>query len=397
MNDLELLREYAGRRSEQAFAQLVNRHLDLVFEEQSLREVGQALGLSEDAAQKRVSRALEKLRVILTQRGVKVSATVLVPALAANAVQAAPAGLASVVTSVALTKAAVPAGLGFLPHKALSLTTAQTAGLTALMGILLIVFEGHRLSTLHAEQTQLADRLAQARQTLAGLQGQNSTLQGRLARSDTAIRRLQARATAPVVPAAGELPAYVRVPKDLLAQTKLGYLTRDWQLTPLLVQALGMRPEEVVAVNQAVSQFVMEVRTMQERCVTPSAERTFGADWWRTELQSREFRSFRLTACTNELAMLRRNLVAGLQQVLGVPRTDLLLNSLDYSLRDHAVLLTGRGGLLTFVQPARPSDPVIANDRSSTMLIEARALFTLPASIRQVVESWWDLTDIDHR
>src|SRR5262249_16073295 len=44
------------------------------FEERSLREVGQRLGTSEDAAQKRVSRAVERLREFLSQRGVTVGA-----------------------------------------------------------------------------------------------------------------------------------------------------------------------------------------------------------------------------------------------------------------------------------------------------------------------------------
>src|SRR5437016_9111130 len=61
---------------------------------QDLRAVGAALGISEDAAQKRVSRALEKLRSILDRRGVALTATALASVLAAEAVTAAPAGLA---------------------------------------------------------------------------------------------------------------------------------------------------------------------------------------------------------------------------------------------------------------------------------------------------------------
>lgn len=363
------------------------------FERQSLREVGQALGLGEDAAQKRVSRAVEKLRAILAQRGLKPAATVLGPAITANALQAAPAGLAAAVTGAALAKVAAPAsGLCSL-HKPITLAPAKTAVLTVLVGVLVLWLEGHHLHVLRAERRQLADGLAQAQKTLAGLHSQEAALRQQLARSADAIRRSQARASAPAVPTPSELPAYVRVPKDLLARSKLGWLTPDWQLTPLLVQVLGMRPEEVVAVNQALSAFVREVQAMQERRVTPSPERTLGAEWWRTELQSREFKSFTLSACTNELAFLRTNLLANLGNDLGVPRAGLLAKTLDDSLANQAVLLGGKAGLLTFVRPAKPSDPVIANDRSSTMLLEARAWATLPPSIHQVVESWWDLTE----
>src|SRR6185436_1082893 len=65
------------------------------FAGKSLREVGGTLGISDDAAQKRVDRALEKMRAYFAQQGIAVSATALVPAIAAHAVQTAPVGLAS--------------------------------------------------------------------------------------------------------------------------------------------------------------------------------------------------------------------------------------------------------------------------------------------------------------
>jgi RNA polymerase sigma factor (sigma-70 family) len=62
------------------------------FENKSLREVGQQLGVSDDAAQKRVSRAVERLREFFAKRGVTVGAGGLVVVISANAVQAAPVG-----------------------------------------------------------------------------------------------------------------------------------------------------------------------------------------------------------------------------------------------------------------------------------------------------------------
>ena len=80
------------------------------FENKSLREVGAALGTSDDTAQKRVSRALERLREFFAKRGVTVGAGGLVVVLSANAVQAAPTGLAQCLTVAAIAKAAVTAG-----------------------------------------------------------------------------------------------------------------------------------------------------------------------------------------------------------------------------------------------------------------------------------------------
>src|SRR5262245_55342007 len=64
------------------------------FENKPLREVGEALGTSDDAAQKRVSRAVERLREFFHKRGVTVGAGGLVLLLSTHAVQAAPAALA---------------------------------------------------------------------------------------------------------------------------------------------------------------------------------------------------------------------------------------------------------------------------------------------------------------
>src|SRR5437899_8889610 len=69
------------------------------FENKSLREVGATLGTSDDAAQKRVSRAVERLREFFTKRGVTVGAGGLVVAISANAVEAAPLGLAVAISS----------------------------------------------------------------------------------------------------------------------------------------------------------------------------------------------------------------------------------------------------------------------------------------------------------
>jgi RNA polymerase sigma factor (sigma-70 family) len=79
------------------------------FENKSLQEVAQKLGVEERAAQKRVSRALEKLRLGFTKHGVVWPATVLAGAISANSVQAAPVPLAKIISATAF-KGSVGAG-----------------------------------------------------------------------------------------------------------------------------------------------------------------------------------------------------------------------------------------------------------------------------------------------
>ena len=76
------------------------------FEGRSLNEVGSALGASEDAAKKRVNRALEKLRNIFAKRGVHSTTAAIAETISANSVLIAPAALAKTVTTVALAKGA---------------------------------------------------------------------------------------------------------------------------------------------------------------------------------------------------------------------------------------------------------------------------------------------------
>ena len=71
------------------------------FDNKSLREVGQTLGASENAAQKRLSRALERLREFFAKRGITVGTSGLVVVISGNAIQAVPAGLAVTISAAA--------------------------------------------------------------------------------------------------------------------------------------------------------------------------------------------------------------------------------------------------------------------------------------------------------
>jgi RNA polymerase sigma factor (sigma-70 family) len=77
------------------------------FRKLSLKDLGQKLGITEDAAQKRVARAVDRLRDFYARRGATVSASALAGMLGAHAVQAAPAALTASILSAATGAAAV--------------------------------------------------------------------------------------------------------------------------------------------------------------------------------------------------------------------------------------------------------------------------------------------------
>src|SRR5262245_42932636 len=76
------------------------------FEQRDFRSVGEALGSNEDAARKRVNRALDKLHGLLTQRGVAFPVVTLGTLLTAEAVTAAPAGMAAAISGTAVASVA---------------------------------------------------------------------------------------------------------------------------------------------------------------------------------------------------------------------------------------------------------------------------------------------------
>ncbi len=77
------------------------------FQKKSLKEVGSALGTNEHAAQKRVSRAVEKLREFFARRGVTVSGAVLAALLSGQAIEAAPIGVTRAVLGAVSSKGTI--------------------------------------------------------------------------------------------------------------------------------------------------------------------------------------------------------------------------------------------------------------------------------------------------
>jgi uncharacterized protein (TIGR03435 family) len=95
---------------DEAVAQLTEADRDAIvlrfYEQKPLNEVGQILGIDPDTAQKRVSRALEKLRKFFARRGVNSTTAAIAEGISLHSVHAAPAALAKTAAAVALAKGA---------------------------------------------------------------------------------------------------------------------------------------------------------------------------------------------------------------------------------------------------------------------------------------------------
>ena len=162
------------------------------FECKSAREMAQALGVSDEAAQKRVSRAVERLREVFAKRGVIAGAGGLVVVLSANAVQAAPAGLATAISTAAILAGNAVSTSTAIATKAIAMTTLQktviAVSLVAAVGA--GIFQSRQntnlrdqVQTIRQQQAPLTRQIEQlqrerdeATNRLAGLLAENSRL-----------------------------------------------------------------------------------------------------------------------------------------------------------------------------------------------------------------------------
>lgn len=150
-----LLNEAIAGLDEKDRSAIVLRYM----EGQSLKDVGAALGASEDAAKKRVSRAVEKLRTFFGRRGVTLSGAVLTGCIAANSVEAAPAGLAVAVTAAVLDGAALTASTSALVKgtlKIMAWTKVKIA--VAASAAALVAVQSYELASQHRQLASLREQ-----------------------------------------------------------------------------------------------------------------------------------------------------------------------------------------------------------------------------------------------
>jgi len=140
---------------------LVLRYL----EDRSLREVGEELGISEDAARMRVNRALERLRGIFAGQGVTIASILLATALAASTTTAVPVGLAAAITATALAGTAAAATTA---TQIALMTMFNTKAVAALFGAAIItgavtyLIQRRQVQRLQADNQSLLAQQAQA-------------------------------------------------------------------------------------------------------------------------------------------------------------------------------------------------------------------------------------------
>jgi RNA polymerase sigma factor (sigma-70 family) len=120
------------------------------FEQKSLREVGEALGVSEEAAQKRVTRAVDRLREFFRRRrGTTVSAIALAALLTSESSKAAPASVAASVGSAAAATTNGSTAAATLAKGAMVAIATQKTTVIVIGGLVLLLGIGGGVAVVH--------------------------------------------------------------------------------------------------------------------------------------------------------------------------------------------------------------------------------------------------------
>ncbi|EEF59232.1 RNA polymerase sigma factor [Pedosphaera parvula] len=240
------------------------------FEGRNHREVGLALGIGEDAARKRVDKALDQLSGILRKRGLVVGATAAFAASLTAASQAAPAGLSATAAQFALAKASA----GTLPiitaalAKLLGMNRVHLALAGAVLLLTPLLWQGAQLFSLHQEQERMRTLLASLQSSRDLAATSESEILRQLKAASNRLARANSQPTSPSALIStnnldprlfswDESADYVRVPKKSLPWLAFDGHNSSWDfgsipgdeekvitgyghLSPTLLKALGL-------------------------------------------------------------------------------------------------------------------------------------------------------------
>jgi RNA polymerase sigma factor (sigma-70 family) len=240
------------------------------FEGYNHREVGQALGIGEDAARKRGDKAMDRLMDYFRKRGFAVGSAAAVAAVMAGAAEAAPAGLAAAVARVAASFA------GTTPPwltKLLGMGRTQLAGLCAAVLLFPPAWQEARLLSARAEERRMEALLALGQSERASVAEELTQTRQRLARTEAAAKTAsQAAAGSGALDTpwySWDEPAnYVRVPKAVLERLSFDDSEDQWELhngsgkaldkersrvSTVVLEVLGLSPAEQERVQEVFS------------------------------------------------------------------------------------------------------------------------------------------------
>lgn len=141
-----------GRLREADRAAIVLRY----FQRRSFKEIASEMEISVDAAEKRVGRAVQKVRRLLAQRGVSLSEASLVTFLSGQLLESAPVGLAASITAGASAASALTSLIPFIPIMTAKLKTTLFVTGTVVAALTTVVIHNHYVREVSEPGNQMA-------------------------------------------------------------------------------------------------------------------------------------------------------------------------------------------------------------------------------------------------
>ena len=251
------------------------------FEGRNHREIGAALGIGEDAARKRVDKALDQLMASFRKRGFAVGSAATVAACLTGAANGAPAGLVTLVVKAATTSA-MPTTPWLA--KLLGLGRGQLAGVCLVTLLIPAVWQEARLISARAEQRRMEAMLAMLQSQREGVTKDLAAVQRQANRALTEAAALKSHLASGDMGSSDlegggylweEKADYVRVPKAVMGRIRFdGSKDRSGleagfkqtldkergQVSPTVLGALGLSALEQARVQQLFSEHLNAYR-----------------------------------------------------------------------------------------------------------------------------------------
>jgi RNA polymerase sigma factor (sigma-70 family) len=215
------------------------------FSDRSFAGVGRALHVSEEAARKRVDRAVEKLRALLAQRGIVSTSTVLCTALGAHAAPAVADTMIAAVAAGACESATVGAAAPLAVFMSSTKVTAAFAGVVLLLATTSVVRDASLRAAAEARRDQAALAHVAALRERAAIRGELAQLQRQRAEADARERAVIATTPNPLRPYLQD-PAY----RELARTASQARRHLEFQR---LYRELGLTPEQIERFEQIMA------------------------------------------------------------------------------------------------------------------------------------------------
>jgi len=256
------------------------------YESHSLKDVGAALGVSDDTAQKRVQTALEKLSNFFQRRGFKTATVAATTAALQHTASSASSATVSLVFNAAL-QAAPPAlvGLGALLARVASLTKVQTAAVCVILAAGPVAWQLSEQRSAATALVEAKNRTAAEDQKFNVLEVELTRLKESASRAETDLNRAQDAAARSAETAQqfeawkarlrAELLAgdyqwsddslFVRIPKKFLSQLSVDHpVAIPGMIKQEARELLGLSPTEREQAEAALQKHIATMDSLME-------------------------------------------------------------------------------------------------------------------------------------